>query len=1307
MTGRAEPGRPYPLGASWDGEGVNFALFSAHAEAVALCLYADDGVTETLRLSLSECTDQVWHGYLPGVAPGQLYGYRVDGPYDPCRGMRFNANKLLLDPYAKAWSKAFGPIDPGDGHRLGIDGQEPGFDPRDTGPAMVKAVVTGPDDFDWENDRPPRTPWAQTILYEAHVKGLTRRHPAIAPVDRGRYRGLGAGALIDHLQRLGVTAIELLPLMGLVDEPFLRPRNQTNYWGYNSLGFFLPDPRNGAGNPGRELKTAIKALHAAGIEVILDVVFNHTGEGDRAGPTLSFRGIDNASYYRLDPGDPGRYENPTGTGNALDCRHPRVVQMIMDSLRWWLGEYHVDGFRFDLATVLAREPEDFNAGAALLDAIRQDPLLQETKLIAEPWDIGANGYQVGAFPPGWSEWNDGFRDDLRRFWLRGSARAGVLADRLAGSSRQFRHSGRRPQAGINFITAHDGFTLADLVSFEHKRNEINGEQNRDGHDTNYSCNFGIEGASDEPGVIGERSRAKRALLASLLLAQGVPMLRAGDELGHSQHGNNNAWCQDNEITWLDWADTEQALPALVGCLTRLRRTYPQLRRIDWLEPSVVQWLRLDGQEMGQDDWNGLQLAMLLEPVPPGYGARLLVLINGDAGPVDVTLPPGRWKIELDTAAEPASVLTAGREYRLVGRGVAVLTALEPLLDPQRIERLATLVGFAPGYHDAFGRWTSPAPADLEALLSGLGYSLRDNAAVDAAIADLERAGQTVARPGAGVTRCFLPEPLRHGERLWGIAVQLYTLRSATNWGIGDYRDLALMAEMAAAEGADLIGLNPLHARSLDRPLDCSPYSPVSRLCLDTLAIAVIDVPELAACPRAREMIAGAAFQAELTRLRAADYVDYAGVAAVKRAVLLLLFEQFLATPDPGRHQDFAVFVAGAGADIRRYAEFEAMRAVLRDQGLGAPAWWQWPGGVDDKAGLARETEFQLYLQFLADEQLAAVRVRAQAAGMRIGLYRDLAVASARDSAEAWAIPALASGLNIGAPPDPMGPDGQNWGMPAPDPKALAAAGFRPFDNLVAANMRHAGALRIDHAMSLQRLFVIPPDRAIASGTYLSYPFDTLIEILATRSQALRCLVIGEDLGVVPDGFRAEMATRQVLSYKVLPFERTGDGAILDPAQYPYLSVAMAATHDLPTLAGFWMGRDIAARHRIGLIDAGQRDAAMAARVDERAAYVKLLESLGLIAPGHIDPHDGSALPRGLVDALHAAVGRAASALALAQIDDILGETEAVNLPGTSSEYPNWRRRLGVAMADPRFAQALARTAAIFRAARNLPSGARV
>ncbi len=1297
MSAQLEQGRAYPLGASWDGAGVNFALFSATAEVVELCLYAADGVTETARLPLRARTDEVWHGYFPGAGPGQLYGYRVHGPYDPGQGLRFNAHKLLLDPYARAWSRSFTPIDPADGHALGVNGGEPGFDQRDTGPAMVKAIVTGPDDFNWEEDHPPRTPWSETILYEAHVKGLTRLHPAVPEADRGRYLGLAHPAVTDHLRRLGVTAIELLPLMGMADEPFLRARGQVNYWGYNTLGFFLPDPRYAAADPRRELKTAIKALHAAGIEVILDVVYNHTGEGDRAGPTLSFRGIDNRSYYRLDRIDPSRYENPTGTGNALDCRHPRVIQLIMDSLRWWVQEYHVDGFRFDLATVLAREPDDFDPGAALLDAIAQDPVLQGAKLIAEPWDIGPNGYRVGGFPPGWREWNDGFRDDVRRFWLSGQARAGALADRLAGSSRQFRYPGRTPQAGINFVTAHDGFTLCDLVSYAHKHNDANGEQGRDGHDANHSCNFGAEGSSADPEILARRRRACRSLLATLFLSQGVPMLTAGDEFGHSQGGNNNAWCQDNETTWLDWERADHALCDFVRTAIALRRAQPALRGRDWLSEHEVAWRGPAGEAIHGRDWDGDRLAMLLasDPAKP-----ILLVVNAGLDAADFVLPPGLWKIELETAGEGDSGRSCRDRCTVAAGALTVLARVRADLDPALVARLAQAAGLDLGYHDAFGRWNAPSQDDLEALLAGLGYALGSDADLRAAIEALETSGvRAQASDRRAASACFLPEPLQRGERLWGVSVQLYTVRSRRNWGIGDYADLAALAPRFGGQGADLIGLNPLHARSLTRPLDCSPYAPVSRLCLDTFAIAVDRVPELDGCPEIQDEILAPPFQARLDALRASPSVDYVGVAAVKSEILHRLFARFDEVASADRRDAFAAFVARGGTALESYARFEATRSVLASDDAQPQPWWQWPAIVDRGTEIAYETRFQLYLQFLADEQLGIAVAAAEAAGMRIGLYRDLAVASARDSAEAWAIPALASALNVGAPPDPMGPDGQDWGMPAPDPRALAAAAYQPFTDLLDANMRHAGSLRIDHAMSLRRLFVIPQGRSVMSGTYLAYPFEILSDRLAQASREAGCLVIGEDLGVVPDGFRAAMAARNILAYKVLPFERSASGAIADPVSYPYLSVAMAATHDLPTLAGFWRGRDIVARRAIGLLSPEQTQAALRERVVERRHYLALLEAQGILAPGSIDPEPSDAIPPGLIDIVHRSIARAGSALALVQLDDILGETEAVNLPGTSTEYPNWRRRLALDLEDPAFDAAVAGTAAILRSER--------
>jgi glycogen debranching enzyme GlgX len=644
-----EAGRPWPLGAHWTGQGVNFALFSGHAEAVELCLYDETGTEEIARLPLAARTDQVWHGFLPGAAPGLRYGYRVHGPYDPSRGHRFNAHKLLLDPYATEWDRPFRRADPALGHQLGALETESEFDPRDNGAAMVKSVVRGPDGFDWEGDRPPAIPLADSVIYELHVKGFTKLHPAVPEALRGTYLGLAEPAPLTHLKRLGITAVELLPVMGFIDEPLLAPRGLVNYWGYNTLGFFLPDDRYAVEQAGREFKTMVKRLHAAGIEVILDVVYNHTGEGDQAGPILSFRGIDNAGYYRLSG---GHFENPTGTGNALDLRRPRVLQLVMDSLRWWATEYRVDGFRFDLASVLARVPSEFGAEAPFLAALRQDPVLARVKLIAEPWDV--HGRYTGAFPPGWSEWNDAFRDDVRRFFLPRNVARGALADRLAGSSGLFGHAGRVPQASVNFVTSHDGFSLDDLVTYEHKRNLANGDGNRDGAATDHGWNAGAEGPSDDPVIRARREGLKRSLLAILLLSQGVPMLSMGDELGRSQAGNNNAWCQDGPVSWLDWAAGDQDLAGFIAALVALRRRFAVLRRRDWLDAGNALWFDRHGLELTGSAWHDdgdRVLGLWLRAAAGEAGGDLLIFINGGLEPAPVMVPPGSWRLELATAGE--------------------------------------------------------------------------------------------------------------------------------------------------------------------------------------------------------------------------------------------------------------------------------------------------------------------------------------------------------------------------------------------------------------------------------------------------------------------------------------------------------------------------------------------------------------------------------------------------------------------------------------------------------------------------------
>ena len=682
---RLETGRPCPLGATWDGAGVNFALFSAFATQVELCLYDTEAAREVARISLPGCTDQVWHGYLPDARPGLVYGYRVHGPYEPGQGHRFNPHKLLIDPYARAFAGTFHWSDAHYGYRFGHASADLSFDRRDNAWAMLKCRVVDPA-FSWRDDRAPRTAWADTVIYEVHVKGGTMTNPAVPAALRGTYAGLAHPASIRHLQRLGVTAVELLPVHEFIDEHRLVQGGLVNYWGYNSLGYFAPAARYAGGrDPLCEFRAMVRGLHAARIEIILDVVYNHTGEADEKGPTLAFRGIDNASYYRLLDGR--RYDDVTGCGNTLNVAHPRVLQMVMDSLRWWVSEMHVDGFRFDLATALGREAGGFDPGCSFLDTLRQDPVLAGVKLIAEPWDLAV--CETGRFPPGIAEWNDRFRDAARGFWLTGAVRCGEFASRLAGSSDLFRHDGRVPQSSINFITAHDGFTLADVLAYESKHNEANGQANADGNNDNRSINCGVEGATADPAVREQRARLQRSLLASLFLAQGVPMLLAGDEQGRTQGGNNNAYCQDNPTSWIDWAAMDHALCEFAARLIELRRAHPALRRVVWFDGSPsplgerdITWLWRDGREMTPEQWEdaanrcfGFTLGR-----DDAQEAALLVLINAGGQEVAFTLPAapgGVWELRLDTSRPdppPASAAIAAASASVPARGLLILSS---------------------------------------------------------------------------------------------------------------------------------------------------------------------------------------------------------------------------------------------------------------------------------------------------------------------------------------------------------------------------------------------------------------------------------------------------------------------------------------------------------------------------------------------------------------------------------------------------------------------------------------------------------
>jgi glycogen operon protein len=695
-------GTPYPLGATWDGLGVNFAIFSEHATKIEICLFdSPESAVESGRFTLPDHTDMVWHGYLPGIRPGQLYGFRVHGPYDPAHGHRFNPNKVLLDPYTKGIGRTLRWCDEMFGYRLGHPDEDLSFDERDNAASAPLAAVVDAA-FTWGDDAPPKTPWHQTVIYELHVKGFTQLHPDVPELQRGSYAGLASQAAIDHLKGLGVTAVELLPVHHHSVERHLFEKGLTNYWGYNTLAFFAPDIRYATADcpmdSVREFKMMVRALHAAGLEVILDVVYNHTAEGNHLGPTLSLRGIDNLNYYRVSEFSQRHYEDFTGCGNTLNMRSPRVLQLIMDSLRYWVLDMHVDGFRFDLASALARELYEVNKLSAFFDIIHQDPILSQVKLIAEPWDVGPGGYQVGNFPVGWTEWNGKYRDCVRRFWRGDGGQVSEFATRLAGSSDLYEQSGRRPHASINFVTSHDGFTLCDLVSYAEKSNDANQEGNRDGDDHNNSWNCGFEGETDDPAVNSLRQRQQRNLLATLLLSQGVPMICGGDEFGRTQGGNNNAYCHDNEISWVHWDhdDEQRDLHDLCRFLVRLNRAHPvfhrrkffQGQRIRGAEVQDLTWFEPSGEEMTDESWDSgtarclmVRLSGFMDEVDED-GQRIVdddfvLLLNASPQSVVFQLPAHRpeiyWERLLDTGHRVWGAPHRTREgrYQLGDRSIAV------------------------------------------------------------------------------------------------------------------------------------------------------------------------------------------------------------------------------------------------------------------------------------------------------------------------------------------------------------------------------------------------------------------------------------------------------------------------------------------------------------------------------------------------------------------------------------------------------------------------------------------------------------
>ncbi len=1479
------PGNPEPLGASVTANGVNFALWSRNATRVELCLYDETGARELRRLDLPARTGDVWHGLVPGLAPGLSYGYRVHGPYAPREGHRFNPNKLLIDPYAREMTGRFTLHDTQFGHVPGHTEGDLSFDDRDDAPFVPKARILA-DEAAFDAGAAPRTPWRDAVLYELHVKGYTKLSPFVPEALRGTYAGLASEPAIRHLTDLGVTAVELLPVAAFADEPHLVAKGLTNYWGYNPVAMMAPEPRWAQSDARAELRAAIRKLHEAGLEVILDVVFNHTGEGWHLGPTLSLRGIDNAGYYRLEAGDRSRYTDHAGCGNTLDISRPHVRRLVLDTLRTWVRDYGVDGFRFDLATTLGREGDaaEFSAHAAFFAEVAADPLLSPVKLIAEPWDCGPYGYRVGGFPKGWAEWNDKPRDAIRRFWRGDAGMTGELATRLAGSSDVLSHD-RGPLAGINFVAAHDGMRLRDLVTYSGKRNEANGEQNRDGSNDNWSAAYGPEGPSEDAALRATRLRQMKNLAGTLLLAQGVPMLVMGDEAGHSQGGNNNGYCQDGPISWIDWRAIDgegRELIAFTREMIALRRRFPQLRRETFFTGAVaegsafkdVTWLAAHGGEMSDAQWRDpgtRTLGMLLggvaanergnpnaptpDPSPQGGGekgspqgekgsagnAPLLLLFNAHDGEARFRLPaaPPRhiWSTVIDTArsatfpivpkvspAAPGRVSRGrggGEEEKsvvLAPRSLAVLTVIE---DPHSaLDDLCDLAGVDRSWHDLEGADHHPSVETKRALLAALGFAVGTPEAEKAALAEARAApwrdllppvivarraeGETAAvvapvvlaseersrkltwslrledgserrgvveaaaldviatgggertrlalpLPGdlphgyhaltvetgsrtASATvivaprRCWLPDWLEAGGRVWGVAHQLYSLRPESSdadtqvreWGIGDFTALGRLAAAVAARRGAVVGINPLNALSPAKPDDASPYAPSSRVFLNTLYIDVaeaqnslsalprgegrgegqVQAPTSAVSPVSIDAAPHESFLAAPAPASGPDplpvasagrrgegsVIDYPGVARAKLAALWEVFERFEEAEGKGSAgaigQAFAAFLAEHGSALSRFAMHQVLEETFGRS--PSPTWEPYAEPISPAALVfakehARRIRFHCWLQFEADRQLA----RAADQGLTLGLYGDLAVGIDPHGADVWSEPeAFIRGASFGAPPDPFAAEGQDWGMLAFDPLHLKRSAYKPFRDMLAANMRHARALRLDHVMWLERMFFIPRGSKASDGTYVRYPRDELLAVLALESHRHRCLVVGEDLGTVPLGFRELMEREGLLSYKLMAFERYHDGFFKRPDTYPHLGLATPGSHDWPTLAGWWRGRDIEVRIGLGLLTVEDAAKAQAQRQRDRALMAGALSDQWLLDaafPAEADIAEERLAE--LVAAVHRFLARSPAALAMLNLEDLALSTEQVNLPGPLVGYPCWRVRMERSAAD--------------------------
>jgi glycogen operon protein len=1223
---------PHALGVTLVEGGASIAVFSQNASRVEVCLY-DAQDRETQRIILPEQRDHVHLGFIPGISAGQRYGLRADGPFSPDQGHRFDAAKLLVDPYARRLDRAFA-------HHpdLALKGAE-------TQHLVPKGIIEPPGLASRRGRAKP-----PGIIYEIAVRAFTMRHPKVPEHLRGTVAALACPPIIKYLVDLGIDTVELMPLAAWIDERHLPALGLHNGWGYNPVTFMAPDPRLAPGGFA-EIRATVERLHEAGLQVILDVVYNHTGESDAEGTTLSLRGLDAASYYRHDGSF--RLVNDTGCGNTLKTESDPGLRLILDAMRVWASETGIDGFRFDLASILGRGPAGFSAEAPFFKALDVDSVLKDLLFIAEPWDVGPDGYQLGRFPRHWLEWNDRYRDDLRRFWRGDRGMTGTLATRIAGSSDFFGRNGRSPLNSVNFLAAHDGFTLSDVVSYAHKHNEANGENNRDGTDNNFSWNNGIEGETEDQSVQTARAADLRAMLASLFLSRGTIMLTAGDEFGRSQQGNNNAYAQDNDLTWLDWEYADSELLAFVRSLIKLRRAHPSLSGDRFLTGEAgdetglpdITWLRADGEMMREADWNNPDRHLLGAAFYDYATAeRICIWFNAGRSRETIRLPEprkgGSWRPALgdqdDREVPPRSIVAFIEQLE---------TKRSATPNDRLLHELADAAGIQPVWWTVQGERFEVSIATKRALLAAMGLS----AATAGDVAESLRRLRMIAEPAAEERKCFLTPALAQGRKIFGLAAHLYALRGKKPSALGNFATLRDFSETARKAGAAFAGINPLHHLFPTDRGRASPYQPSDRRFIDPIYIDV-DAPEAL----------------EIGSLR---HVDYEAAWPVIKRALAAQFRRFEAQRPDAQWQSFQAFCDEKGEALHLHAVFE----TIADQ-AGSVDRQKWPQGLRDVQSPdvaafaeARSSEvlFRKWLQWTAERQLGESAKRGSP------LYGDLALGTAFDGGEIWADPsAFASDVSLGAPPDPFSALGQVWHLAPFRPHMLIERGLEPYREIVRSNMRHSGMLRIDHVLGLQRQFWVPAGAEGKDGAYVSFPVDALMAMVAEESLATQCMVVGEDLGTVPEGLRERLARANFLSYKVLWFER--DKTVFrQPGAYPYLSLSCLGSHDLPTFAGWISGAHLELDHKLKRSpdEAKQRHDYEIERAELMAAFI------------------GAGLARDdLMIAAHAFLARTGSAIAFVQVDDLFGEAEQLNVPGTNREYPNWRRRnrqpVGDLFSDP-------------------------